>query len=531
MRARKAAPLLALAAIFAGAFALAAPPPPDKKDDRKRDAKEEEKLRKETAHAELQHCKRLEPIVKWAIEKKLKKQAAGLVEEMERGTPDYKGLADLKSALEACEDADAAPADVKEFESRVKSADADYAKDLWKLALECAKYGLYTRAYDLIGAVLEANPENDKARRIRGYVKVDGKWVSRYEADLLKGTNQTGSNPSKTSFVLYKDKEGVVQGWVPKKDVAQWDKGLRPFGGSFIPEAEEIRKCQMNEYRAWSVESEHFEVRTNISRAAAYEFGQILEDYHRQFFRTFLGFFDMEKGVELLFDVKPLKKKHIVLFFPDRNHYLQHAKAEHGNDELMLRSAGVYVPGGAKCARTSHLYKTDSDHDMSVMYHEVTHQLFAETKDEGGERGGSQGNNWVPEGIASYVETWTRDARGHWVPGGNKKHEWLMGAKKFLAATDGWKLQSFLAIDHDEFHKEPGRALNYAMSQALCHFLMHYDDERYREDFVKFIAAYYAGKVRENSLFEFLQIEGPESGRAETLEKQFKEYMAKLGDE
>ena len=94
-----------------------------------------------------------------------------------------------------------------------------------------------------------------------------------------------------------------------------------------------------------------------------------------------------------------------------------------------------------------------------------------------------------------------------------------------------WKLGGFLPIEHDDFHKEPGRGLNYAMSQALCHFLMHYDDERYKEDFVKFIAAYYGGKARENSLYEFIQIEGPEAKRGEALEKQFREYMAKLGEE
>lgn len=533
MRARVLAFLLALSAVLAGA--LGATASPDKKDERKpekRDTKAEEKLRKETARAELKHSKRLEPIAKWCVEKKLKKQAAEVIEAIEQKTPEYKGLADLKGAVEACE-ADDSPkeADLKEFASRVKNADNDYATELMNLAKECVKYGLYTRAYDLIGAVLEANPDHAQARKIRGFVKVEGKWATKYDADLLKGTNATGTNKDKVQFVLYKDKEGVTQGWVPKKDVSKWDDGQRPCAGSWLPEAEEIRRRQMNEYRAWSVETEHFEVRTGVSRAAAYEFGQVLEDYYASFFRTFMGFYDLEKAVDLLFDVKPLKKKHVIIYFADRNHYLQHAKAEHGNDELMLRSAGVYVGGGSKCSLIAHLYRTDADEDKRVMFHEVTHQLFAETKDEGGERGGSKGNNWVVEGIASYVETWNKDAHGHWVPGGNKKHPWLLEAKDFLEKNADWKLASFLPIEHDEFHKEPGRGLNYAMSQALCHFLMHFDDERYKEDFVKFIAVYYAGKARESSLFQYIQIEGPEAKRGETLEKQFREYMAKLGEE
>src|SRR5262249_31559008 len=151
---------------------------------------------------------------------------------------------------------------------------------------------------------------------------------------------------------------GVIQGWVPKKDVAHWDKGERPFANGWLAEKDEIEKCQTNEYRAWVVESEHFEVHTNVSRAAGYEFGQLLEDYYQQFFRTFISFFDMEKGVELLFNVQPLKKKHVVLYYPSRAKYLQHIKAEHGNDKLAVDSCGIYTAGGDKCSKTSHFYKS-----------------------------------------------------------------------------------------------------------------------------------------------------------------------------
>lgn len=520
---RAGSALLAVAALAAAALlALALPggAPALAADKGKRDLKAEEKLRKDTRRVSHKHAGDLEPIIRWCVEKKLLKEAAENVETIERIAPDYKKLPELRELVKTTEAAAGAPAeaDLKEYTRKINYARDSYASQLFKLAKDCARSGMFTRAYDLIGDVLDADPDHAQARKLRGYVRVQGKWETKYAAKMLK------------DHVLYKDKNGVVQGWVPKKDVKKWDEGLRPFGGGWLPEEEEIRKCQMNEYRTWRVETEHFEVRTNVSRNAAWEFGLLLEDFYDQFFRTFLGFFDLEKGVELLFDTKPLKKRHVVLYLPSRNHYLQHVKAEHGNDELLLRSAGFYGPCKSQGANTSHFFRHDDmESVIETFYHETTHQLFAETKDDRG--GGSEGNNWVSEGIATYVETWGKDARGKWIPGMKKTHKQLVEAREFLANNKGWSLSDFLAIDNEAFHKDQvQRHYNYCVAGALSHFLMHYDDERYKEDFVKFIAVYYDGKAKANSLYDHLQIEGPESKRAETLERQFLDYMARLGE-
>ncbi|MBI3723035.1 DUF1570 domain-containing protein [bacterium] len=483
-------------------------------DEPKRDLKREEQLRKDSVKVQSEHSRDLEPIVRFAAEKGLKARAADLVATIEKITPEWKTLDELKKLAESCQAASPEPADAaKELDKKLRYAQENYANHLMKLARDCGQNQLFTRAYDLIGDVLDAWPDHGEARKIRGYVRGPGnRWVSKNEAKLLNDN------------VLYKDKKGVVLGWVPKKDVARWDKGERPFAGGWLPEADEIEKIRTNEYRFWSVESEHFEIRTHVSRAEAWKFSQLLEDYYSQFFRTFLSFFDLESGVKLLFDTQPLKKKHLVYYYASRNDYLNHVKAEHGNDKLLLDSAGFYTQGAGQCTRMSHFYQTDNqDEVLSTTYHEVTHQLFAETKED--KSGASSGNNWVPEGIASYIETWGKDPKTKkWVPGMNVKHERLLAAKQHLASNPGWSLARFVAIDHKEFH-ESARGLNYSLSEALCHFFMHHDNERYKEDFVRFIAAYYGGKAKENSLFSHIQ----ESGEA-ALETQFKDYMAKLGE-
>ena len=103
----------------------------------------------------------------------------------------------------------------------------------------------------------------------------------------------------------------------------------------------------------------------------------------------------------------------------------------------------------------------------------------------------------------------------------------MVTAKRFLAASKNWGLQSFAHIDNDQFHKV-NRGLNYCLAGALCYFFMHYNDEVYKEDFVRFLSAYYMGKVSNDSLAEYIKVEG--GGGFNALEKQFKEYMATLGE-
>ncbi|HVR76182.1 MAG TPA: hypothetical protein VMT52_17765, partial [Planctomycetota bacterium] len=127
-------------------------------------------------------------------------------------------------------------------------------------------------------------------------------------------------------------------------------------------------------------------------------------------------------------------------------------------------------------------------------------------------------------------ETWEK-VDGKWRPGQKLTNDKLMTARSFLASSTGWKLAPFLAIDNKEFHEE-NRGLNYALGAALSHFLMHADDGVYRERYVKFISAYYGGKVVESSLGAMISVEGV-SGVQETieaLEKRLKEYMSQLGE-
>ncbi len=445
-----------------------------------------------------EHCEELEEIVEWCAKKGLRDQAQTQLEVIESLMPDFKKLAELREEADASEAVEPDDELLEDYAKKLEKANAKNSKEMLDLAKKCMKIGLFTKAYELVDGAIIADPDNKTARKILGWVfdRKEDRWIREWEKDMRK------------KHVLYGD-----EGWVLKKEVDKWEEGLRPFAGEWVTVEEEREKRSENDYRAWEVESEHFVVKTNLGRDEGWRFCQLLEDYFYEFFRQFIGYYDQKRGAKLFFNVANAEKKHLVHLYPSRDRYLRYVKAEHGNDQLLRESAGFY----SSSIQSSHFYWGDNiEETLSTFYHEVTHQLFAETKPRGG---GSEGNNWVVEGIASYCETWVK-VDGRWNPGVKTSVYKMAMAKQYLG-QGGFDLRSFVMLDHDGFHKQ-NRGLHYALACALSHFLMHYDDELYKERFVSMISGYYGGTLTDDSLQEYLGVD------LVTLQSQFVDYMANL---
>ncbi len=484
-------PLLALGLLVAPTLA-------DEEDD------ELERALKAAMHKVYsEHCEEVQDIVEWCLKKGLLDQADEQIAVIEDLLPEYEDLAELREeraeASAGEHDEEELAELLEDYAGKVEDANKKNGKELFDLAKKCMKAGLFTRAYDLVNAAMVADPDNKKARKILGWVydRRADEWIREWEEEM------------RDDYVLYGD-----EGWVPEDDIEKWEEGLRPFAGEWVTIEEEREKRSQNDYRAWEVESEHFTVKTNLGRAEGWEFCQLLEDYYYEFFRVFIGFYDQKRGSKLAFQTAEAEKKHLVHLYPSRDRYLRYVKAEHGNDQLLVNSAGFY----SSSIQSSHFYwGADVEDTLSTLYHEVTHQLFAETKPRGG---GSEGNNWVVEGIASYCETWEK-VDGRWYPGQKTRVDKMMMAKRYLEQGN-FNLRSFVSLDHDGFHETPNRGLHYALACAFSHFLMHFDDELYKEDFVRVVSGYYAGHLENDSLQEYLEVDLP------TLQNQFVDYMSNL---
>jgi len=477
-----------------------------KKSDK--DAAIEKALLRATQKVQTAHLKQLKKIAAWASKTGLEDEAKGLLQTMRRLDRQYRGRKKLEKRVEknlaeseASSDPDEARATL---EKKIQAANEKNAKRLFGLASKCMKAGLFTRAYDLVNAVIEADPDHKRARSILSYAfdRKEKEWITKWEAKMRK------------KYFL------TDEGWVKKADKKKWNKSLRPYLGKWLTVQEEARLRRRNEYNPFRVETEHFEVLTNLGRKQAFEFALLLEDFYREFFRFFIGYYDQTKATKLLFKQADLKKKHRVMVFPSRAKYLTFLKSEKGNDELLVRSAGFYTSGDAQ----SYFYWSDNlSGVLDTLYHEVTHQLLAETKDGGS----TSGKVWLVEGIATYMESWQK-IKGKWRPGSRIDSPGMLGIQRLMAESSDFNLRAYIGLDHKQFHEPSSRSYNYEMGGALCHFFLHYGDEVYREDFIEFLKDYYSGKASGDSLLDYLHVEG-EAETFATLEKQFKKYMTGLG--
>jgi hypothetical protein len=443
-----------------------------------------------------------------------KKRAEEIVDKISRLVPG-RPLEALDAQLQGCVEKVSAKDD-KDIADKLRKAGEAPSTKLLDLAKKLYDAHQSIRCVEALSEALDANADHPNAEKIRGFEQIDdgGKkiWVSHYEADLRK------------NHVLITAADGKPECWIQKKDKASWDKGLRPtWDGHWIPEKEERDRVKEHDMNWYVVESEHFAVKTPISRADAYEFGQLLEDYYKEYFKAFIAFFDDDKGLDYLLNRAPLKEKYRVFYYPDKHSYDLHVDNYHHGSKLLHESAGFFSAETVDCYPASHFYKTERKKDvLATTYHEVTHQLFSQTRKDESAR--SKNNNWVVEGVACYVETWGKDSKNNWVPGFDLNNGYLREAKAFLAEHPDWKLGELLATDHDTFHADGVRSRNYALSCALVYFLMHADGGQRREECVRFISDYYAGNVdlEEHSLPKKL---GTDEA---TLARQFRDYMTKL---
>lgn len=495
----------------------------DKKGDAKaREKQLEEALRRQTLKVNATYCKDLGRVLSWAVKAGLLDEAKDVYRKIRSVDREYEDLEKLKSAIVKAKkppESKDLSGDRKTLEKKLQKVNADHAKRLYNFAVKCFKFGLFTRSYHLFNQVLSLAPDprntyQKKTRNVLGFEwdRKNKKWVSEWEHETAKKHLLT------------------EEGWVETKHRKKWEAGQRPYKGKWVSVEREKEIRRRNEFNPFRVESEHFEVLTNLGRKEAWEYATILERFQRGFYETFIGYYDQIAGAKLLFK-KGKPRKHKVYVFPSRVDYLNHVKGEQGNRKMLRERGGFYSPAD----RVSRFYwKRDIESTLTTLFHEVAHQLFAESKETGG---GSQGNNWVVEGLATYVETCTAKG-GKWRPGRRTDIGVMRNAREILEFRVGhprhFNLRKFAAMGHREFQhedrkegKEDRSWDHYSLACALTHFLMHHDDEVYKEDFMRLVSAFYGGKVREDSLVDFVQVEGAAS-RFSTLEKQFRRYMAKL---
>lgn len=203
------------------------------------------------------------------------------------------------------------------------------------------------------------------------------------------------------------------------------------------------------------------------------------------------------------------------------------------------RPAGHYRP--AFDVVTLHSDPDGRDHLADTLVHEAAHQMI-EQRIYGH---GHPGALWITEGLASYFGYTYMDAEGVFHTGevGGKADSLMRGkprpsvgegrvalrnarkAMKAPQAEDGLLFAHVVSITDPGIFYGEAVSSNYAASWLVVHFLMHGDEGRHRDDFIRYLEKEARGEMGEESLFS--EIRMPPRGLEEAVIAHTKKLKAR----
>jgi hypothetical protein len=370
------------------------------------------------------------------------------------------------------------------------------------------------------------NPDHADARRVLGYQKRDGKWLTAYGVKML--------DAGKTWHPKF--------GWVAAADVPRYDKGERQLNGRWVSAAVDAgRHTDMK--NGWLVRTDHFLVTTNHSLEAATGLAARLERLYQVWRQLFAGFYLSDKEVRALFAgdsrPRPAVRQFRVYYHRNREQYNTALRSRQSRIDDTL---GIYfdatheahffaedvAAGGSPAETSKRGYPAEistGGPPVDTIYHEAVHQLFQESK-PAAKRIGTIANAWVIEGVATYFETLNE----HFDPNAGLYYtvgQWTEGrlplANKRLKAEKYYvPLAELTRLGKDELQQPGDIEKRYSQACGLAAFFIDGDEGRYREPFIRYLQAVYAGRDHDHTLAD-----ATDTGYSE-LDAAYRRYVESL---
>ncbi|MEK6234187.1 MAG: hypothetical protein N2C14_05720, partial [Planctomycetales bacterium] len=186
-----------------------------------------------------------------------------------------------------------------------------HAERLYDLAREAIRARQAGPAYEWVLETARQNPDHEPARRALGYQKFQDHWRTPYEVGQIRRGR------------VWLDGGG----WVPKIHVARYESGKRLYQRKWISvesEAEQ-RHAKMD---PWTIETEHYEVRTTHSLAEGVRLGERLEEQQRIWRHVFVPYHTSPNNFSGLFEGRGAGKpfRHKVIYYRTREEYIKGLK-------------------------------------------------------------------------------------------------------------------------------------------------------------------------------------------------------------
>lgn len=319
--------------------------------------------------------------------------------------------------------------------------------------LEAGEPGL---GFDLLQQLLAIDPEHPRAHRGLGHVQVEGRWLRRYEAQRWSAGQEWLPGA----------------GWVRRSERSRWEAGECCDPERGWSSREEADRRHADPATPWTIETEHFRLRSTAPLARSAEVAERLEAFYLAMFSRLDLFFAGRGGAALVFGVSATPRRHEVFYYGSRAQYLSHAQAD-------PKTAGFYDPS----RRCAFFYEQE---DWRTLQHELTHEILAESSP-----GLSGRAAWLVEGTAVYLE----DARlvgGAIVLPGARERPFLR-AHLQAGRELGVPVSELVTLDQAGWNAV-STPEHYGAAGALVYFLCHADGGRYRGDLVRMLLGTYQGR-------------------------------------
>ena len=356
---------------------------------------------------------------------------------------------------------------------------------LVRLAQEAAAAGHAGLAIPLLYEALYCDGDLAKARQIVGQKKIADRWVS-LETAARVNRGELWSQEF---------------GWLSEHALDRYKNGERLYRGKWISEEEDARRHRQMR-NGWKVETDHYEVTTNLSLQAGVKLAQKLEAFYTVWSQLFAGYYFSPRSLEKRFlqtnDQAVNRKKYKVHYFRNRAEYdLALARIQPG---ISGKTLGVYI----EKIKTAYFFAPAEDNEEEeslsqiTIWHEATHQLFAE-RIATRKVSGLKNNFWIVEGIACFMETLQQEEQG-WRLGGPMAGR--LAAARIRLERDHFYIPftEMVTLGAKAMLNNPQYRTLYTQAAGQAAFLMTARHGKFRPRAIEYLRRIYRGQAKLGTL-------------------------------
>lgn len=346
-------------------------------------------------------------------------------------------------------------------------------------------------------------------KRDKAHEKVAGKWeeaatlAKTAAPDRLEAVIDAGLavSPDHKGLRKLRGQAHVPPyGWVANADAANWKKGLVKDGDQWIPKAEAAKRHTSWE-DPWVVETEHYQVRCNVSLDDAWMIARMAEMTWDVFEQVFAGFAEFHKP----------EGKLVVYYFSSISDATAERQKVHTANPVMPNAAYGYYAFEDLAAHFWVTGKGKSEFEeftRPTIHHELGHQL-AGNRLHGrlAADPAKKAEFWLTEGIGVYFDEIREEKGGPPSP-------WNFGSGSFRGILSRGVERSYMPFA--EFAKMQGQAFyqgseddiknHYGQAGLMVHFFLFGAKGKYREKFMEYAKTVSHGDGREGLLAETLGV-------------------------